>query len=265
MTPEAHTAYIVSCIREAASMYPQDAAAFLAEHDAHRRAEEFAELARLFDDRGRSLLDGGIMTAADAAQLIRRHTSGKDTGDATQAPAGESTQQAATEAPPTDGPWWQTIADALNTAAAAGTHIGIDVDGVLTDHLTRAIVWDRDTERWTVACADCDRQLVDCGHCPTCETCLDCGICSGVGCTCKCEAAQAEPAPGFFQVGHGYTHRDGSDFLCVAVTTHPLTGEPRALGWIIRSGWHDAGALDPDDWAHAYDGCEPPESEDRRD
>lgn len=70
------------------------------------------------------------------------------------------------------------------------------------------------------------------------------------------ESTQA--TPDFFQVGHGYTHRDGSDFKCVAITTHPLTGEPRALGWIIRNGWHDAGALDPDDWAHAYDGCEPP-------
>lgn len=72
------------------------------------------------------------------------------------------------------------------------------------------------------------------------------------------ETASAYGAPKFFQAGHGYTHRDGSDFRCVAVTAHPVTGEPRALGWIVRNGWHSAGALDPDDWTHAYDGCEPP-------
>jgi hypothetical protein len=37
------------------------------------RTEVLAEVARLFDDRGRALLDGGIMTAADAAELIRQH------------------------------------------------------------------------------------------------------------------------------------------------------------------------------------------------
>lgn len=81
------------------------------------------------------------------------------------------------------------------------------------------------------------------------------------------EAAVNVPAAGqddtstaeadFFQPGHGYTHRDGSDFLTVAVTTHPVTREPRAFGWIIRNGWHEGAALDPDDWSQ-YDGCAPP-------
>ncbi|MFD4257775.1 hypothetical protein ACFWR9_09085 [Streptomyces sp. NPDC058534] len=35
--------YIVQCIREAGSMYEDDARAFLAEHDAHIRAEALAE------------------------------------------------------------------------------------------------------------------------------------------------------------------------------------------------------------------------------
>lgn len=61
----------------------------------------------------------------------------------------------------------------------------------------------------------------------------------------------------FFEPGHAYTHRDGSDFRCVAVTAHPNTGERRALGWIVRNGWHEGGALDPDDW-QMYDGCQPP-------
>ena len=63
--------------------------------------------------------------------------------------------------------------------------------------------------------------------------------------------------PSFFQPGHGYTHRDGSDFKCVAVDRHPLTGEARAFGWRIRNGWHEPAALDPDDWTR-YDGCQPP-------
>lgn len=33
MTPAERTAYIVSCIREGAAMYPEDAEKFLAEHD----------------------------------------------------------------------------------------------------------------------------------------------------------------------------------------------------------------------------------------
>lgn len=71
-------------------------------------------------------------------------------------------------------------------------------------------------------------------------------------------APTATPQPDFFQPGHGYTHRDGSDFLTVAVTAHPITGEQRALGWVIRNGWHEAAALDPDDWAYNYDGVTPP-------
>lgn len=71
-------------------------------------------------------------------------------------------------------------------------------------------------------------------------------------------ADRTEAVPDFFQPGHGYTHRHGTDFLTVAVTTHPNTGEPRALGWIVRNGWHEPGACDPDDWTHNYDGCAPP-------
>lgn len=43
------TEYIVNCIRDAGSMYPDDAAAFLAEHDAHRRAEVLTEAADELD------------------------------------------------------------------------------------------------------------------------------------------------------------------------------------------------------------------------
>jgi hypothetical protein len=87
---------------------------------------------------------------------------------------------------------WASIADSLNALAAAGTHVGIAIDGVLTDHLTRAVIWDRDTERWLVACSECDRQILACGHCTECDRCLACGTCSGAGCSCNCETAQVE-------------------------------------------------------------------------
>jgi hypothetical protein len=43
MRPADQTEYIVQCVREAASMYEDDARKFLAEHDAHVRAGALAE------------------------------------------------------------------------------------------------------------------------------------------------------------------------------------------------------------------------------
>jgi hypothetical protein len=63
----------------------------------------------------------------------------------------------------------------------------------------------------------------------------------------------------FFQVGHGYTHRYGYDFLCVAITTHPVTGERLAIGWHSEHGaWHRPVAVGINQWNHEYDGAEPP-------
>jgi hypothetical protein len=67
-----------------------------------------------------------------------------------------------------------------------------------------------------------------------------------------------QPAPGFFQPGHGYTHRYGHDFLCAAITTHPATGERLAIGWRIRHGVHYLAAEGINQWNHEYDGVEPP-------
>lgn len=66
-------------------------------------------------------------------------------------------------------------------------------------------------------------------------------------------------APDFFQPGHAYTHRDGSDFRCVAVTTHPESGKQVALGWHTdTAGWTFVGVRNNDQWNHEYDGCKPP-------
>ncbi|MFF5001755.1 VVA0879 family protein [Streptomyces phaeochromogenes] len=46
---------------------------------------------------------------------------------------------------------WENIATALNAAHAAGMPVGIDLDGTLTDRRAWSVVWDRGTERWTVA------------------------------------------------------------------------------------------------------------------
>jgi hypothetical protein len=60
---------------------------------------------------------------------------------------GEPTQPA----PRTERSYWQAIADTLNASAAAGMHVGIDIDGTLTDHTAWSVIWDRRTEQWAVA------------------------------------------------------------------------------------------------------------------
>jgi hypothetical protein len=65
-----------------------------------------------------------------------------------------------------------------------------------------------------------------------------------------------QTAPDFFQPGHGYTHRYGYDFLCVAVTTHPVTGERLAIGWHSEHGVPIAVGINQ--WNHEYDGASPP-------
>ncbi|MFD5031662.1 hypothetical protein ACFWM0_14790 [Streptomyces sp. NPDC058405] len=75
-------------------------------------------------------------------------------------------------------------------------------------------------------------------------------------------APTATPQPDFFQPEHGYNHRSyGCDFLCVAVTTHPVTGERLAVGWLSEDGdWHRPTVVGINQWNHEYDGVEPPAS-----
>lgn len=70
------------------------------------------------------------------------------------------------------------------------------------------------------------------------------------------------PEGDFFQPGHGYTRRDGTDFLCVAVTTHPASGERLAIGWNTDlTGLHFLVHRHIGHWLHDYDGCKPPEDD----
>lgn len=53
--------------------------------------------------------------------------------------------------PRTERSYWVDIAAALNAATAAGMPVGVDLDGTLTDRNAWSVVWDPDTEAWTVA------------------------------------------------------------------------------------------------------------------
>lgn len=66
----------------------------------------------------------------------------------------------------------------------------------------------------------------------------------------------------FFEPGHSYTHRNGHDFHCVAVTTHPVTGEQLAMGWHIDSWGHSPATVGVNQWRHEYDGVQEPAAPD---
>ncbi|MGW4043005.1 hypothetical protein [Streptomyces sp. NPDC004721] len=75
----------------------------------------------------------------------------------------------------------------------------------------------------------------------------------------EASATNGEAAADFFQPGHSYTHRDGSTFDCVAVTTHPDGGERVALGWHTDTAdWTFVGVRNINHWNHEYDGVQPP-------
>ncbi|CAM5683699.1 MULTISPECIES: hypothetical protein [Streptomyces] len=63
--------------------------------------------------------------------------------------------------------YWETIANALNAANDAGMHVGIDLDGTLTDRDEWSVVWDRAAERWQVEPYDEDAPTspATCGRC----------------------------------------------------------------------------------------------------
>lgn len=107
---------------------------------------------------------------------------------------------------------WQRALDGLNTLVDADIAFGIDLDGTITDHDERSIVWDGGIGRWVLhpyeddadqaPAADgpvldpCDCPPTDkqpCGHCHH-DRCFDCQHCP---CACRCDDVQpdAEPLP----------------------------------------------------------------------
>lgn len=172
--------------------------------------EELAELARLFEDRGRSRLDGGIMTAADAAQLIRQHAAGKDTSGA-QAPADESTQPA----PDLALPWAADMDDS-------------DLHLFLGDLVAAAM------GRWQSDPEVPDREVLAAVE----KACAGWRT-PGMGLRSD---EDERAAPDFFQVGHTYCDSNGyrapelvTHFRVECVARHPERGTLRAIGW-MRNG-----------------------------
>ncbi|MEE4540947.1 hypothetical protein V2S66_03065 [Streptomyces sp. V4-01] len=197
---------------------------------------------------------------AEGGAVLLRH--GKDTDDATQAPVGESTQAAEPFVPRTEREHWVAIADALNACNAAGMPVGIDMEGILTDHTAWAVVWNRDQERWEVGGyedgspaetpADAEDWVICCSPKPRCPNGERRARALERGWTQNGRAGNwlcAEHSPDFFQPARTYTDAKSAwRFRCDTVTTHPGTGERTALGWRLHQGEWESYSYGEDDW-----------------
>lgn len=94
MRPADQTEYIVQCLREAGSMYEDDARAFLTEHDTHLRAEVLTTLA---DEADRRMAVGTsrLVTKATVRRFLQLEAS-----VARAAAAGEKSSRPAADATP---------------------------------------------------------------------------------------------------------------------------------------------------------------------
>ena len=221
---------------------------------------------------------------------VRRPALGKDTSDARQAPAGESTQPApgtcgralSTGQPCPDHPfvprtereYWVDIANALNAANAAGMPVGIDIEGILTDHHMWAVVWNRSAERWevggyedddtAVTTSSAEDWVICCSPSPRCPNGERRAKAVERGWTTNGRAGNwlcAEHSPDFFQPNRTHARRDGTTFQCFTVTTTPWNGQRLAIGWhtdeadITSIAWRGVG-----EWLHEYGGAERPQA-----
>lgn len=95
MTPDARTDYIVACIREAGSMYPDDAKAFLADHDADVLKQAQSLLTRAINHQPGQHKEhhGGIGYALGVLQALIEHLTGQP--DPTPAADGDRIQESA--------------------------------------------------------------------------------------------------------------------------------------------------------------------------
>ena len=234
MTPEARAEYIVACLIEGGSIYPHDAAAFLADHDAHTRAKVLAE--------------AKVETVAWLVKKAREQQTWVITELASKLDRGAVRIFLGT-------PHYRDAMDAHRAEVLAEAVALIETARAADEAMYRdepAQINRRVGMRTAMALLRREYEPVpEPSRRPRVRRESAAGKCAR-------EGESTQPAPDFFQPGHGYTHLDGTDFLCVAVTTHPNTGEARALGWRIYNGWHQPAALDPDDWTHNYDGCKPP-------
>jgi hypothetical protein len=176
--------------------------------------------------------------------------------------------------PRTEREYWVDIATALNAAAAAGMPVGINMEGILTDHNAWAVVWNREQERWEVggyddgldapAEPDVD-EWVRCSssRCPNGER-RDKAVSRGW--TADGRAGDwlcAEHAPtGFFRPGRTYTrqhHGSTVEFLVEYVSTPPGADHLIAFGWRrdADEGWVPSDSDDVECWTEVAEGGEP--------
>lgn len=219
------TDYIVRCLIDAASMYEEDAKAFLAEHDADHRAQIIAErdteIVAWLGKKAREYRSTGSKQRAlqadaidlMASKLARGAVRANNLLGAVTRP--DVLREAAAVAESIVG----LFEDSDEGAAAAGAMEGLAIRL---------------------------RRMADAGQAAS---------------DSQPDTDNTTPPADFFQPGHGYTHRSyGNDFHCVTVTTHPTTGERLAMGWLSEHGdWHRPTVVGINQWNHEYDGAEPPD------
>jgi hypothetical protein len=147
LRPDQISAHIVRAL-QAVGYSQHEAAEMLAEHDAQVRREDATEFRQMQAQEPDTRYAAGLYAAEVALRLKADGWSGKVT-----LPAG------APAAPRTERSYWQAIADALNAAEAAGLGVGIDLDGILTDHNAWSVVWNRQAKRWDVAGFEADEPV----------------------------------------------------------------------------------------------------------
>jgi hypothetical protein len=164
-------------------------------------------------------------------------------------PCTDHAPAAAPFVPRTEREYWVDIADALNAANAAGMPVGIDMEGILTDHQAWAVVWNRETERWEVggyeddspaeSPADAEDWVICCSPSPRCPNGERRARAVERGWTQNGRAGNwlcATHSPSdFFRPDRTYTRSSSygrtASFRVTHVSTPPGGGERMAFGW----------------------------------
>lgn len=158
--------------------------------------------------------------------------------------------------PRTERSYWVTIADALNAAAGAGMPVGINMEGILTDHQHWAVVWNREQERWEVGGYDddptfeapdpdrwlrCSRTRPSCPNAERARYAIERGWTQdGRAGDWLCTEHAPAPAPEFFQPGHAYTkpsHGRTVTYEVKHISTAPDGSAQTSFGWTRVEGY----------------------------